>query len=381
MRSEKGITTTTAIILAVVVTVIIVAPVVYLVTSPTAPTATAPAQTVTVTTSAQIAPEVTYPTGIKWGFITTSDETDLGWSASAVEAADYADIKYEASSDVTRFAVLNVGDTPRMIRDYVAAGYDVILTNGAEFSVYVLEPALEAPDVKFIAVNIPPSFEEDLPPNVIGVNERSDEAQYLSGIVAGHMTQTNNVGMIIGENYLPLHAESLSYTAGVKSVSSAIDIHLVYAGTWIDATLGYTLADAMIEEHNVDVIDQVADVTGRGVVSAAVDKNIWVIGCYGDQSSWAPNNTLTSYELDYAPLVDIVYEILAQDKWDEYGGKIWNLGLKSGTGYLVPFTFFIDGLVPDEAKASIEQAKQDIINGTLRLPGDDLFDFPNLTSP
>gem|GEM_PF-2851987 len=367
-----------AVVIAVVIVVVITIPVVYL-ALPSGPTQTTTTQTTTIITTTTSLTTTT-ASQLKIGFITTSDETDLGWSQSAVDAADYVTIKYGAEADVSRWGVLAVGDTPRVISDYVAAGYDTVFLNGAEFSVYAVDAALAAPNVKIIAVN-PPFTEDECPTNVMGVFERSDEPQYLAGILAGYMTETKSIGAIFGENYTPLWMESLAYTIGAHSVDPTIEVNVVMAGSWVDATLGYTLATAMIEEKNVDIIDQVADVTGRGVISAVVDKNKWVIGCYGDQFSWAPNNTLTSYELDYKPLMDIYMEIISSGQWDQYGGKFWNLGLAAGTGYLVPFKQFVDPLIPAEVKAAIEEGKQAILDGTITLPGQEFFPYPHLTMP
>lgn len=342
---EKGITTATAIIIAIVITAVIVAPVAYLIRAPPAPPG---------------------PPELKAGFITTSDETDMGWSRNAVLAAEHLEDKYGYETHVTRFAILTLGDTPRMIRDYIAEGYNLIWLNGAEFTVYMEEPALEAPDVKFIAIN--PPLEEELPPNVLGVHEMVSEACYLAGIVSAYMTETKHVGHIIGENYIPLHCEDISFREGVKRVDPTIEVHMVYAGTWVDAALGYELAISMIEELNVDIIMQCADVTGRGVISACEKKGVWIIGTDGDQSPLAPEQFLTSAVTDYSSMLDfIVDNIIAQDKWDEYAGEMWEIGIACGTTYLAPFGTFIEPLIPDECKAELEEAKADFIEGRIAI--------------
>jgi basic membrane protein A len=362
---KKGISTVVVIAIVIVLVIAIAVPL-FVLMRPAGP---GPTITVTVTTSSPTTPTKK----LKIAFLTTTDETDLGWSKSVVDAANYANLKYGFETNITRFT--SYADAPRIMSDYAEKGFDIIWTMGAEY--HHPEVAQQYPNTHFVSIN-PWS---EVPANMIGITEVHWEGSYLAGVLAAYMTKTKAIGHIMGENYVTLHMSTISFEAGIHSVDPTIKFYSVYAGSWSDASLGYSIAEAMIEEHNVDIIMQEADVTGRGVVSACVDKGIMVIGVYGDQSALAPANTLTSVDLKTYVMLDTIIKIYQAGKWSDYGGKLWEMGLAEGTVDLAPFHEF-ETKVPQAARDAIEAAKQGIINGTIQMPGKDVYPgYPRLSFP
>ena len=355
----------------VIVLVIVIAVPLYVLMQPAGP---GPATTTTITTTTVTTTSPT-TTGkkLKIAFLTTTDETDLGWSKSVIDAANYVNLKYGFETNITRFTPY--ADTPRIMSDYAEKGFDIIWTMGAEY--HHPEVAEQYPNTHFVSIN-PWS---EMPVNMIGITEVHWEGSYLAGVLAAHMTKTKAIGHIIGDNYVPLHMSAVSFEAGIHSVDPSIKFYLVYAGSWTDASLGYSIAQAMIEEHNVDIIMQEADVTGRGVVSACEDKGIMVIGVYGDQSALAPANTLTSVDLKTYVMLDTVVKIFQAGKWNDYGGKFWEMGLAEGIVDLSPFHEF-ETKIPQAAIDAIEAARQGIINGTIQMPDKETYPgYPRLSFP
>lgn len=299
---------------------------------------------------------------LKAGFVIACDETDVGWSAMGVEAGRLLEAKYGWEVDFTYY--VSYADGPRVIRDYAARGYGLIWSQGGEFEDAALAIAAEYPDVYFVnfnATKTPPS-------NVVGALPKHREASYLAGVLAGKMTETNRIGYIVGEWYPWGSMNFHAFKAGAESVNPEVKAYARAAGTWVDAALGYELAISLIDVHGVDIIMQEADITGRGVIRAIEERNIYHIGTYLDQSVLAPGHTLTSSLVNCPMIAKIVAEsILAGTFEEELGGRILTPGMAEGVADLAPYHRLAE-VIPDDVEELIETTKEGIIAGTVEVP-------------
>ena len=336
--------------IAVVVAIVVGLGVYFAVSPVTTPTST-------VTTSPQIS-------NLKLGMMVTTDETDVGWSAMAVAAANYLKERFGMKVEVSYYTA--VADAPRIAEDFAARGFNIIWAHGGEYEDALLAVAAKYPNVYAVTFNA----NKTPPANGVGFHTKMYEGAYLAGVLAGKMTKTNAIAYVAGEWY-PWEAQDFgALRAGALSVNPNVKAYARAAGTWSDAALGRELVSSLRDVHNVDIVMQEADVTGRGAISMCQEKGIYHIGTYLDQSVLAPDITLTSVLCSCSPLATMVVENIAAGTFaSAMGGKILGPGLAEGATGLASFHSF-DSKIPSDVKALIESVKQAIITGSIQVPSE-----------
>ncbi len=289
------------------------------------------------------------------------DETDLGFSWSAIQGMN----ALEANGwEISISRQVPYPDQYRILDEYGAAGYDVVFLVGGQFieDSYFSGVVDDHPDTLFVQI---PGLNEYVPApdNLVGLHPAfQTEGFYLAGVLAGLMTETDNLGVVFGEWYEYLKMEFEAFKDGVESVNDVACVHGRVAGTWGDAALGKQITESLIETQNVDIVVQVADTTGRGVIAACIEAGIAVIGTVADQNSLAPLNTMTSIGMDTELLMNITAQRIENGTaMDVLGGTSWDIPIGN---YLFPYHSY-DSIIPQSVKDQVDDAKADIADGTI----------------
>ena len=119
---------------------------------------------------------------------------------------------------------------------------------------------------------------------------------------------------------------------GLKSVNPKADLVVSYINTWKDISKGREAGIAQINT-GVDVITHLADISGIGVIKAAEESDISVIGAVSDQYDLAPTAVITSVIQDASQLVYLACQNYRDHLLES---KIYNFGLKDQVIELVP---------------------------------------------
>ncbi len=267
--------------------------------------------------------------------------------------------KEELGVEITYVESKSDADYATNIESLVDADCDLIICVGFMLAAATREAAEAYPDQKFAIID--DSSNADLP-NVACLMFEQAQASYLVGLVAGMMTKTNNVGFVIGMSTGPMNEFGYGYVAGVKAANPDATIQQYNANNFGDAGLGKTAAKDMITK-GADVVYHAAGGTGSGVIEACKEENVWAIGVDTDQSPLAPENVVTSAmkRVDNASY-DIVKAVL-EGKY-QAGVKVY--GMDNGGVDIAPTQ---DNL-PADVIAAVEQAKKDILAGTIVVPKD-----------
>jgi len=299
----------------------------------------------------------------KLALMVGGDETDMGFSYMAIQGAYRIRDKYDWEIDISR--LVSFADQARVASDYADRGYDIVFAVGGQFipTIY-FEVAPQYNDTYFAQV---PGLETPAPPpNVVGLHPAFQTiGHYLAGVLAGEMTETNAVASIFGMWYPYLSMEFYAFKAGVESVNPDAKVYVRVAGTWMDASIGYQIASALIETKNVDIIVQIADTTGRGIIAACQDLGKMVIGTVADQAVLAPEVTLTSIGMDTPLFMEIVVQHIINGTFtEELGGTAADISIGD---YLYPFHRF-ENVVPQSVKDLLAETAEDIENGVIEVP-------------
>ena len=247
------------------------------------------------------------------------------------------------------------------LRNMARRGAQVVVAMGFAQAAAVETVAQEFPETKFTLIDMVVDL-----PNVQSVIFKEHEGSFLVGMAAAMASSTGKVGFVGGMDIPLIRKFALGYVEGAKHVNPDIDIFQNMTGTtpaaWNDPTKGGELARSQFD-RGADVVYAAAGGTGIGVYQAAKDAGKLAIGVDSNQNYIHPGTMLTSM----IKRVDVaVYESFRAAQDGTWQGGIQVLGLaEDGVGWAVDE--HNRSLVSDEMEAAVEQARQDIIAGTIQV--------------
>ncbi|MAS08401.1 MAG: BMP family ABC transporter substrate-binding protein [Ahrensia sp.] len=253
---------------------------------------------------------------------------------AANAAVERGEIEYVFSENTSN------SDYERVMREYAEAGHDLII--GEIFAVEdaARQVARDYPDKAFLMGS---SFmPQDDTPNLAVFDNYIQDASYLSGIIAGAMTKSKNIGMVGGFPIPEVNRLMHAFMAGVKEMAPDTTFQVAFIGSWFDPPKAKETAFAQI--------DAGADIMYAerfGVSDAAKEKGILAIGNVIDTQPDYPDTVVASALWHFEPTLDAA---IAKVKAGEF--KAENYGtysfMKEGGCSLAPLGTF-EGKVPQEA--------------------------------
>lgn len=181
----------------------------------------------------------------------------------------------------------DVADYKQNIQSFVDQKFDVILTIGFLIGSETGKAAVANPNIQFFGID---QFVADpAPPNYQGLLFNEAQAGYLAGIVAGTISKSGKIGAVGGRSDVPPVVNYIKgYGNGAKSVNSSVKVSVNYTEDFNAPDKGQASAQTMIGQ-GVDVIFQVAGLTGAGALRASCSAKIWGIGVDVDQYQSLPD--------------------------------------------------------------------------------------------
>jgi basic membrane protein A len=244
------------------------------------------------------------------------------------------------------------------IESFLDEDYDLIISVGYMLADATREAAEANPDTKFAIIDDSSCSDLD---NVTCLMFEQAQGSYLVGYIAGLMTQTNTIGIVLGMATESMHEFGYGYVAGAIDANPDITVLQRNANSFADAETGKAAANAMITD-GADIIFHAAGGTGRGVIEACNEADgIYAIGVDTDQSSLAPDTVITSAmkRVDTA-----VYDAIANMIKGELESGVITYGLEDDGVGIAP----TQDLLPDDVTAAVEEVSEKIINGEVVVP-------------
>ncbi|MGI8928696.1 MAG: BMP family ABC transporter substrate-binding protein [Candidatus Limnocylindrales bacterium] len=252
------------------------------------------------------------PAGLKIGLVTDVGQlNDKNFNQFSWEGAQDGATKVGGTAASAVSAVS--ADIARNIQSFVDQRYDIIVTVGFAAGNDTARAAKANPNIKFIGVDqsficIDAAGDPDttftcagdpktLLPNYQGIGWKEQQPGYLAGIVAASLSETGVIGAVGGTYSVPAIPNYIvGYANGAKSVNPAIQVVVQYvspnpdAAAFADQAGGKAFAQQMLTANaDVDVMFQVAGLTGNGVLQAACEAGILAIGVDVDQHESFPD--------------------------------------------------------------------------------------------
>ncbi len=258
------------------------------------------------------------------------------------------------------------------LRLFAAEKMDLVLGVGFIFSDDLIRLGKEYPDISFAGVDFAPATDDKgnvlpPPPNVAGLKFREEEGSFLVGAIAALAGGSKKIGFVGGMEIPLIYKFEAGYRAGVKAVCPDCTVVAQYAGVTPEAFRnpgkGKELALSQYQS-GVNVIYHVSGGTGQGVFEAARTMNKLAIGVDVDQYNEAPGHVLTSM---LKRVNTATYDAISRVQSRTFKGGIYSFGLKEdGVGYV--YDERNKGLIPATVRDRVEQLRQDIIAGRIKVP-------------
>jgi len=254
------------------------------------------------------------------------------------------------------------------MRAFAERGYDLIIGVGFAQAPIMELVAKDYPNINFAIIDGVSQL-----PNVASLVFKEHEGSYLVGMLAAQNTRTGTIGFIGGMDIPLIHRFAVGYEEGARAVNPDIRVVQNYVGVtdhaWNNPGKGKELALAQIGK-GADVLFTAAGNSGLGAFDAVEQQGKregrathFVIGVDSNQNMVKPGFVLTSMvkRVDNA-----VYKIVGDVVKGEFHPGLHVYGLEEdGVGYSLDE--HNRSLLTEEALKAVEEAKQKIISGQIKV--------------
>jgi len=124
-----------------------------------------------------------------------------------------------------------------------------------------------------------------------------DECQYLSGVIAGHMSRSAKIGFIAAKPIPQVLRNINAFTLGARSVKPEIRCSVIFTGEW-SMPIKEAEATNSLADQGVDVFTMHVD-SPKVVVETAAKRGKMVCGYHASQARLAPQAYLSGAEWNW----------------------------------------------------------------------------------
>lgn len=231
---------------------------------------------------------------IKVAFVYVGPVGDAGWTKKhddgrkALEAALGDRVEVKILESVPKGA-----ESQRVFEDLVKEGNDLIFATSFGYMDQMLAVAEANPDVCFQHAT---GFKTA--DNMGTYFGAAEEARYLSGIAAGHASESGKIGYVAAFPIPEVLRGINAFTLGAQSVNPDATVQVVWTKTWFGPDEEKQAAESLLDA-GVDVLAQHQDTPATGEAADAAGAK-WS-GYNDDMSRFAPDAWLTAPVWDWGP--------------------------------------------------------------------------------
>lgn len=292
-----------------------------------------------------------------------------GWNSAMVSALDRITAEAPYGTTVSYDLIENIAyaDGERIARELASSGnYEMIVMHSA----FVDGTNIVAPEFPDIPFGLSGSGNDlAIGGNVFWIDVFIHEPAYLMGIIAGSMTETNQISAVAAFPFANVNAPVHAFIDGALSVNPDITHSVTYIENWFDTVTANESAIAQISEGS----DMIYAERSGPVEAAANAEGVFAFGHFTDQSSLNPDIVLASAVARWDPAM---MEII--DAWWAFETEGTPFAAEAETR--IVFDSMTDGgsditelsaSVPEDVAALVSEAREAILAGELEVPFDD----------
>jgi basic membrane protein A len=289
--------------------------------------------------------------------LTPGPISDQAWNGGAY--AGLVRIRDSLGASISHVQTRTPAEFEENFRHYGTEGYDLVFGHGFEFQDAAVRVAPDFPKTIFITTS-----GRTVRPNVAGMAFAFEQGAFLAGMVAGAMTKSGVIGCVGGTELPPVQTAFAAFAAGAKETNPSVRLVVSYLGNWDDVSAGKEQALAQIG-RGVDIIFQNADAAGLGVIQAARERHVFVIGANSDQNGLAPDVMLGSVVID---LPHALLTVAREVKEKRFVPRVVTLGAEREVVAWTPNPQ-VAGQIPQAIMARVSSVHAQMRAGTFAVPG------------
>src|SRR5215207_652148 len=249
--------------------------------------------------------------------------------AALVQAQDDGLINYDYLDDIGYS-----GDMERVLREVADEQQpDVIFGDAFGNEEAVRRVAHDYPEIAFVfGSGLGPSE-----PNVSVFDNWIHEPAYLSGLLAGQLSESGIIGVVGGYPVPEVNRIVNAFTEGVLEANPEAEVLVTFINSWFDP--------AAAKEAALAQIDAGADVLFAerfGVIEAAQENELLAFGNMSDQNELAPETVVTGPVWNMTPTVEYVINQVAGGTYTSQDLKDFSMVAKGGAS-LAPINEAVTG--------------------------------------
>ncbi|MEZ4424423.1 MAG: BMP family protein [Gemmatimonadota bacterium] len=293
--------------------------------------------------------------------LTSGPVSDAGWYAGAYEGLQR--IGSEMGARVSHQQTRTPAEFDEAFVAFGTDGYDLVFAHGFEYQDAALRAGARFPDLRIVV-----SSGGRIARNVIPLIFRLEEGSYLAGMVAGALTRSGTVGMVGGVEIPPVKGTFDAFRAGAMSVRPDIRVIEAFTGDWEDVAAAKEAAVAQLRA-GADILIHNVDAGSFGIFQAvrearAGGRDVWAMGMNRDQNDVAPDVILGSAVIR---IPEAFLQAAERLRAGPMPAEPLDMSLRDGVIDFVPNPALAD-VLPAELLDRLEEARQEIVAGTLRVP-------------
>lgn len=286
---------------------------------------------------------------LKAAFIYVGPVGDAGWTYRHNEGRKC--LEEEGVETAFVESVPETAEVEGVERDFVAEGFDVIFATAFGYQPFTQKVAQENSDVYFFGITptVAPA------PNIQNYYGKLWDGRYLTGLVAGSMTESNEIGFVAAQPIPTVIAGINAFTLGVREVNPDATVRVVWTLSWFDPPKEKQAAVSLVR-GGADVVGQHQDTPSA--VQGAAQEGAWAVGSESDMTEFAPDKYLTGTIWDWCNFYKQAMQQVADGEFE--AGEFYG-GLDDGTVQIAP----LNNAVPDDVQQRVEETEQALMNGEL----------------
>ena len=261
-------------------------------------------------------------------------------------AQERGEVEYVFSESVAN------ADYERVMRQYAEAGHDLIVGESFAVEAAARKVAKDYPETWFLMG----SSGKPQAPNFSVFDNYIHEPSYLTGMIAGGLSESNIIGMVGGYPIPEVNRLMHAFMAGAQEINPEVKFMVTFIGSWFDPPKAKEAAFAQI--------DKGADIMYAerfGVSDAAKERGILAIGNVIDTQEQYPETVVASALWNMEPTIDRAVQLVREGKFsaEDYGQYSM---MQYGGSELAPMGTF-EGKVPAELMQKVQAREAAIRSG------------------
>jgi basic membrane protein A and related proteins len=288
---------------------------------------------------------------------------DLSWCQAAYEGVKELESEGLIDLQIVDDAPFDAQGATRVMSGFANEGVDLVIGHSFDYGAPIHEMAPDFPDTHFAWQGSCGGFCGVEGPNITDYAMPMHEPAYLSGILAGGISESGILGSNSGFDIPVCRATIEAFLLGAQEIQPDATRLDAFLGSWVDAALAKE-ATAAQAEQGADVFVACGNAGSFGMIQEARESGLSAYGYVYDASELAPDNVVASM----AWQIGVTYRAIVEDIAADDFQAIYDIPMSEG-GFEVQLNpdYSVAEISP-EALELFETRLAEITSGEFEVP-------------